>query len=59
MVARPFELGKSGHEKWKFGKVETCLKVPSDFISDFGKLPFPLHLGKFFKHLGKKVPKKH
>ena len=31
----------------------------SDFIWDFGKLPFPLHLGKFFKELGKKIPKIH
>ena len=31
----------------------------SDFIWDFGKLPFPLHLGKFFKDFGKIIPKIH
>ena len=34
------------------------LKV-SDFILDFGKLPFSLHLGKCFIHFGKKITKIH
>ena len=31
----------------------------SDFILDFGKLPFSLHLGKCFIHFGKKITKIH
>ena len=31
----------------------------SDFILDFGKLPFFLHLGKFFIHFGKIITKIH
>ena len=31
----------------------------SDFIWDFGKLPFPLHLGKLFKDFGKITPEIH
>ena len=31
----------------------------SDFIWDFGKLPFPFHLGKIFKDFGKMIPKIH
>ena len=27
----------------------------SDFIWDFGKLPFPSHLGKYIINIGKKV----
>ena len=33
--------------------------VLSDFILDFGKLPFSLHLGKFFIHFGKIITKIH
>ena len=32
---------------------------PSDFIWDFGKLPFPTHLGKYFIKIGKIRAKKH
>ena len=39
------------------GDPAVCLKLFSDFIWDFGKLPFPVHLGKFSKILGKKSPK--
>ena len=31
----------------------------SDFILDFGNLPFSLHLGIFFIHFGKKITKIH
>ena len=31
----------------------------SDFILDFGKLPFSLHLGKFSIHFGKIITKIH
>ena len=31
----------------------------SDFIWDFGKLPFPSHLGNFFNDFGEKIPKIH
>ena len=31
----------------------------SDFISDFGKLPFPTHLGKYFIKIGKIRAKIH
>ena len=31
----------------------------SDFILDFGKLPFSLHLGKTFMHFGKIITKIH
>ena len=30
-----------------------------DFTWDFGKLPFPLELGIFFKDFGKKIPQIH
>ena len=33
--------------------------VPSDFIWDFGKLPFPTHLGKYFIKIGKIRAKIH
>ena len=32
----------------------TCYIYTSDFIWDFGKLPFPTHLGKYFIKIGKK-----
>ena len=32
---------------------------PSDFIWDFGKLPFPTHLGKYFLESGKISVKIH
>ena len=32
---------------------------PSDFIWDFGKLPFPTHLGKYFIKIGKIRAKIH
>ena len=38
----------------KFG----CI-VPSDFIWDSGKLPFPTHLGKYFIKIGKIRAKIH
>ena len=31
----------------------------SDFIWDFGKLPFPTHLGKYFIKIGKILAKIH
>ena len=31
----------------------------SDFILDFGKLPFSLHLGKIFIHFGKIITNIH
>ena len=31
----------------------------SDFIWDFGKLPFPTHLGKYFNKIGKIRAKIH
>ena len=31
----------------------------SDFILDFGKLPFPTHLGKYYIKIGKKRAKIH
>ena len=41
----------------------TCQKmhslVSSDFIWDFGKLPFPTHLGKYFIEIGKIRAKIH
>ena len=33
--------------------------VSSDFIWDFGKLPFPTHLGKYFIKIGKIRAKIH
>ena len=33
--------------------------MPSDFIWDFGKLPFPTHLGKYFIKIGKIRAKIH
>ena len=35
------------------------LYVLSDFIWDFGKLPFPVHLGKYFIKIGKVSAKIH
>ena len=35
------------------------LSVDSDFIWDFGKLPFPTHLGKYFIKIGKIRAKIH
>ena len=35
------------------------LGIASDFILDFGKLPFPTHLGKYFIKIGKIRAKKH
>ena len=35
------------------------LSVLSDFIWDFGKLPFPTHLGKYFMKIGKIRAKIH
>ena len=43
----------------------SCLAIgiaephPSDFIRDFGKLPFPTHLGKYFIKIGKIKAKIH
>ena len=34
-------------------------RIPSDFIWDFGKLPFPTHLGKYFIKIGKIRAKIH
>ena len=34
-------------------------KVISDFICDFGKLPFPSHLGKYIIKIGKISTKIH
>ena len=42
--------------------VPICLRsvtVTSDFICDFGKLPFPEHLGKYFIKIGKISDKIH
>ena len=36
--------------------LNTCI---SDFIWDFGKLPFPTHLGKYFIKIGKIRAKIH
>ena len=36
------------NKKWCHGTVHV-----SDFIWDFGKLPFPTHLGKYFIKIGK------
>ena len=33
--------------------------ITSDFISDFGKLPFPEHFGKYFIIIGKTSAKIH
>ena len=33
--------------------------IPSDFIWDFGKLPFPSHLGKYIIKIGKISTKIH
>ena len=35
------------------------INKPSDFIWDFGKLPFPEHLGKYFIKIGKIGAKIH
>ena len=35
------------------------MKLTSDFIWDFGKLPFPTHLGKYFIKIGKIRAKIH
>ena len=35
------------------------IAVTSDFIWDFGKLPFPAHLGKYFIKIGKIRAKIH
>ena len=35
------------------------MKTISDFIWDFGKLPFPTHLGKYFMKIGKIRAKIH
>ena len=37
--------------------IDTC--IYSDFIWDFGKLPFPTHLGKYFIKIGKIRAKIH
>ena len=37
----------------------TSTIVTSDFIWDFGKLPFPTHLGKYFMKIGKIRAKIH
>ena len=39
--------------------VETMVIWCSDFIWDFGKLPFPSNLGKFFTKIGKISTKIH
>ena len=36
-----------------------CSLETSDFIWDFGKLPFPTHLGKYFIEIGKIRAKIH
>ena len=38
---------------------ENSLINTSDFIWDFGKLPFPEHLGKYFIKIGKISAKLH
>ena len=43
--------------RWKILLYSTA--VPSDFIWDFGKLPFPEQLGKYFFKIGKISAKKH
>ena len=35
------------------------ISFPSEFIWDFGKLPFPSHLGKYFNKIGKISAKIH
>ena len=40
-------------------KYSLCLYLYSDFIWDFGKLPFPTHLGKYFIKIGKIRAKIH
>ena len=38
---------------WKSANEDHCVRFKvSDFIWDFGNLPFPLHLGRFFKDFG-------
>ena len=37
----------------------TLVDASSDFIWDFGKLPFPTHLGKYFIKIGKIRAKIH
>ena len=43
------------HEFIQFGPSDDA----SDFIWDFGKLPFPIHLGKYFIKIGKIRAKIH
>ena len=40
-------------------KPQISLCTASDFIWDFGKLPFPTHLGKYFIKIGKIRAKIH
>ena len=39
--------------------LQFLLFICSDFIWDFGKLPFPTHLGKYFIKIGKIRAKIH
>ena len=45
------------HVTYVPAKFETAMA--SDFIWDFGKLPFPTHLGKYFIKIGKIRAKIH
>ena len=44
---------------FKLRNSKWCSVNTSDFIWDFGKLPFPAHLGKYFIKIGKIRAKIH
>ena len=52
-------LGESPPNWAIWGLSQGIFKRVSDFIWDFGKLPFPTHLGKYFIQIGKIRAKIH
>ena len=53
------ELSKHFHNNRRAEIYFYFMSVFSDFIWDFGKLPFPSHLGKYFIKSGKISAKIH
>ena len=63
MTINQLKRNHSFKHRWKndlyvdFLRKESVKRYISDFIWDFGKLPFPEHLGKCFITIGKISPK--